>query len=246
MRNLVFLTDENGNSALKEIGNNAFSNVFANDAEITIDLPVGLDKIGKKAFYVDKEKTKLTVRVPYTVTSIAEDAFDGVTNVIMVDRPVEIFDESDNNTGKTEEAISNINTTGYKTSQHEFKSLLYQELQSKTTSANGDKKPINSQVGLGVRPSSITTIFTQGSFYESTNNFAFAIEGDGFFAVQGRDGNTYYTRNGNFQIAIGSKGLELSTTDGEPVLDTKGKPIIFDRNMREKKVILLMIAIILL
>ena len=71
--------------------------------------------------------------------------------------------------------ISNINTTGYKTSQNEFKSLLYQELQTKTTSANGDAKPINSQVGLGVRPSSITTIFTQGSFYESTNNFAFAV-----------------------------------------------------------------------
>lgn len=127
--------------------------------------------------------------------------------------------------------ISNINTTGYKTSQNEFKSLLYQELQTKTTSANGDAKPINSQVGLGVRPSSITTIFTQGSFYESTNNFAFAVQGDGFFAVQGRDGNTYYTRNGNFQISIGSKGLELTTTDGEPVLNTQGKPIIFNQNM---------------
>lgn len=124
--------------------------------------------------------------------------------------------------------ISNINTTGYKTSQNEFKSLLYQELQTKTTSKNGDAKPINSQVGLGVRASSITTIFTQGSFYESTNPFAFAISGDGFFGVQGKDGNTYYTRNGNFQMAIGSKGLELTTTEGEPVLDTKGKPIILE------------------
>jgi len=127
--------------------------------------------------------------------------------------------------------IANINTTGYKTSQNEFKSLLYQELQSKTTSANGDPKPINSQVGLGVRSSSITTIFTQGSFYESTNNFAFAIEGQGFFAIQGQDGNTYYTRNGNFQVSIGKGGLELTTTDGERVLDTTGKPITFDSDM---------------
>lgn len=127
--------------------------------------------------------------------------------------------------------ISNINTTGYKTSQNEFKSLLYQELQSKTTSANGDTKPINSQVGLGVRSSSITTIFTQGSFYESTNNFAFAIEGQGFFGIQGQDGNTYYTRNGNFQVSIGKNGLELTTTDGERVLDTTGKPITFDKDM---------------
>jgi len=128
--------------------------------------------------------------------------------------------------------ISNINTTGYKTSQNEFKTLLYQELQAKTTSANGDTKPINSQVGLGVRNSSITTIFTQGSFFESTNNFAFAIQGDGFFGIKGQDGNTYYTRNGNFQLSLGtSGGLELSTTDGERVLDTEGKPIIFDKTM---------------
>ncbi len=127
--------------------------------------------------------------------------------------------------------ISNINTTGFKTSQNEFKSLLYQELQARTTSANGEPKPINSQVGLGVRNSSITTVFTQGAFLDSTNNFAFAISGEGFFAVKGEDGETYYTRNGNFQVSIGPRGLELTNTDGEPVLDTKGNPIIFDRNM---------------
>lgn len=31
--------------------------------------------------------------------------------------------------------LSNVNTTGYKSEQAEFKSLLYQTLQSKTTSA---------------------------------------------------------------------------------------------------------------
>lgn len=127
--------------------------------------------------------------------------------------------------------ISNINTNGYKTSQNEFKSLLYQELQTETTSANGETKPINSQVGLGVRSSSITTIFRQGNFYESSNNFAFAIDGDGFFAVKGNDGSTYYTRNGNFQLSIGAKGLTLTDSEGNPVLDTKGRAIVFDKNM---------------
>ena len=132
--------------------------------------------------------------------------------------------------------ISNINTAGYKTSQNEFKSLLYQELQTRTTSANGEEKPINSQVGLGVRNSSITTIFTQGSFYESTNNFAFAISGEGFFGIKGADGNTYYTRNGNFQIAIQKNGLALTTTEGEPVLDTKGKPITFKSDLTASEI----------
>lgn len=128
--------------------------------------------------------------------------------------------------------IANINTTGYKTNRNEFKSLLYQELQAKTTTANGDPKPINSQVGLGVRNSSITTIFTQGSFYESTNNFAFAIDGQGFFGVKGEDGQTYYTRNGNFNVSLAAGGkMALCNSDGNPVLDTKGNPIIFDAGL---------------
>ena len=58
--------------------------------------------------------------------------------------------------------LANVNSTGYKTEVAEFKSLLYQDLQSKTTTANGENKPISAQVGLGVRNSSITTIFKQG------------------------------------------------------------------------------------
>ena len=47
--------------------------------------------------------------------------------------------------------LSNVNTTGYKTERTEFKSLLYQTLQTKTTTANGANKPVGAQVGLGTR-----------------------------------------------------------------------------------------------
>ncbi|MGN0326625.1 MAG: flagellar hook-basal body protein [Lachnospiraceae bacterium] len=133
--------------------------------------------------------------------------------------------------------ISNVNTTGYKTSQTEFKSLLYQELQTKTTTANGDTKPIDSQVGLGVRSASITTIFRQGSFYEADGNNNFAIDGDGFFGVRGEDGSIYYTRNGNFTISRGTNGLMLTTSDGNPVLDTQGKPISFSSDLNSSEII---------
>ena len=132
--------------------------------------------------------------------------------------------------------IANVNTTGYKTSQNEFKSLLYQELQTKTTTANGDTKPTDSQVGLGVRSSSITTIFRQGAFLESSNNFAFAIQGDGLFAVRTPDGGTAYTRNGNFNVSIGNDGLTLTDADGNPVLDTTGKPIVFEKDMTSSNI----------
>ncbi len=125
--------------------------------------------------------------------------------------------------------IANVNTTGFKTSQNEFKSLLYQQLQTKTTTANGDQKPIDSQVGLGVRSSSITTIFRQGAFLESANDMAFAIDGKGFFAVQRPDGSIGYTRNGNFNLSLVSNGLALVDSDGNQVLDTNGKPIHFPK-----------------
>ena len=52
--------------------------------------------------------------------------------------------------------LANVNTTGYKTEKAEFKSLLYQTLQTRTTTANGEQKPISAQVGLGTRVASIT------------------------------------------------------------------------------------------
>lgn len=122
--------------------------------------------------------------------------------------------------------LANVNTTGYKAEVAEFKSLLYQNLQTKTTTANGENKPISAQVGLGVRNSSITSIFTNGSFLASESPSAFAIQGDGFFAVRTQSGETQYTRNGNFNWSIGNGNtLNLTTSDGLQVLDTTGKPI---------------------
>ena len=122
--------------------------------------------------------------------------------------------------------LANVNTTGYKTEKTEFKSLLYQTLQTRTTTANGEQKPISAQVGLGTRVASITSNFVQGPHLDSESYTAMAIDGDGFFAVRGADGNTYYTRNGDFKLSVGNNGnLTLVTSNGYPVLDTQGNPI---------------------
>lgn len=124
--------------------------------------------------------------------------------------------------------LANVNTTGYKTQTNEFRGLLYQTIQTKTTSANGETKPGSAQVGLGVRNAAINTNFSQGAFLASESDTAFAIDGKGFFAVQGADGNTYYTRNGTFQWSLASTGNMLCDSQGNPVLDTTGKAIILD------------------
>lgn len=76
--------------------------------------------------------------------------------------------------------LANVNTVGYKGQVAQFKSLLYQTLQTATTTANGDPKPTSSQVGLGVRNSSINSIFSQGSMLASESDTSFGIEGAGF------------------------------------------------------------------
>lgn len=122
--------------------------------------------------------------------------------------------------------LANVNTVGYKSQVAQFKTLLYQTLQTKTTTANGDAKPTSSQVGLGVRTSSINSIFTQGSLLASESDTSFAVEGHGFFAVRCDDGTTRYTRNGDFNWSMGANNsLVLCNSEGYPVLDTTGKPI---------------------
>lgn len=126
--------------------------------------------------------------------------------------------------------LANVNTQGYKTQVNEFKSLLYQNIQNETTSANGENKPTGAQVGLGVRNASISSIFRQGNMIASDSPTAFAIDGKGFFAVRGEDGSTYYTRNGNLQFTLAANGNMLANTDGLPVLDTNGRPIVLGSN----------------
>lgn len=123
--------------------------------------------------------------------------------------------------------LANVNTTGYKTEVAEFKSLLYQSLQTRTTTANGENKPVGAQVGLGVRNSAINSVFTQGPMLENSSGSAFAIQGEGFFAVRNQNGETCYTRNGNFVWALDGNSITLTTTDGQYVLDSNGNKISF-------------------
>ncbi|MFR4338665.1 MAG: flagellar hook-basal body protein, partial [Lachnospira pectinoschiza] len=122
--------------------------------------------------------------------------------------------------------LANVNTVGYKSESTEFKSLLYQNLQSRTTSANGEYKPVAAQVGLGARVASVTSHFTQGAMNASDSSTDFAISGDGLFAVQNEEGETVYTRNGNFYFSTATEGMMLCTADGYPVLSTDGQPIV--------------------
>lgn len=122
--------------------------------------------------------------------------------------------------------VANINTIGYKSQQASFKSLLYQNLQSKSTNNAGEEKPVAAEVGLGSRVAAITSTFTNGNLQATEDPFSMALEGDGFFQIRTAGGELQYTRDGGFIISPAAQGNMLCTTDGNAVLDAYGNQII--------------------
>lgn len=133
-----------------------------------------------------------------------------------------------NNVDTISNNLANINTVGYKRETAQFKSLLYQTIQDKSYDNTGEPKPYGIQVGLGVKTSAISSQFTQGVLTQTENDFDLAVSGKGFFMVRMPNGETAYTRNGSFQLANGANGPTLSTSDGYPILDVNGDPIVVD------------------
>ncbi len=98
--------------------------------------------------------------------------------------------------------LANVNTTGFKKGRAEFEDLIYQNLRiaGTITGAGGDQRiPTGIQVGLGVRPTTVHKIFSQGDYQNTSNPLDLAIEGDGFFQVQ-VNGEEAYTRAGAFKL----------------------------------------------
>lgn len=112
----------------------------------------------------------------------------------------------------TSNNISNVNTVGYKKQRAEFADLFQQTMEyAGTATSTTTTSPTGISVGLGVRPTAVTKLFTQGNFKETGNNLDLAITGNGFFQIQLPDGNTGYTRNGSFKLD--STGA-IVTSDG--------------------------------
>lgn len=103
--------------------------------------------------------------------------------------------------------LANLNTTGYKDERLSFASIFNGAM---GTSGNGD--PI--QVGGGVQIAGTTSNFSNGNLNSTGIASNMAIQGNGFFVVEGH-GQTSYTRSGDF--TVNSDG-QLCTPQGELVM----------------------------
>ena len=110
--------------------------------------------------------------------------------------------------------LANANTTGYKRQNAQFEDLLYQNVRSAGSNAEGNVAPTLTQLGTGVRVVATTRSFAQGTLQQTGNPLDVAIEGDGFFAVMRPTGEMAYTRAGSFQLDAQRR---LTTSDGLPL-----------------------------
>jgi flagellar hook protein FlgE len=107
--------------------------------------------------------------------------------------------------------IANVNTTAFKASRALFRPQFYvtDGAGSPPNAEFGGTNP--NQRGLGATVGTIQKNFKTGAIETTGQATDMAIDGDGFFVVQGADGDRY-TRDGSFLL---NENNELVTTRGE-------------------------------
>src|ERR1700758_3514509 len=86
--------------------------------------------------------------------------------------------------------IANASTIGFKVSRPEFQDVIAKSLKGLLG---------GNQIGRGTRLAAVNPVFSQGSIVQTESPTDLAITGDGFFVINGIDGQSF-TRNGAFHF----------------------------------------------
>ncbi len=125
--------------------------------------------------------------------------------------------------------ISNVNTTGFKSSRVTFNEVFSQTLAGgsapNNTTLRGGTNPM--QIGLGASVASIDKIMTTGAMQRTDNPYDVMITGGGFFIV-GDVSGTYFTRAGALNKDVDgnivtASGMKVMGWDVEPDTENIGE-----------------------
>ncbi len=115
--------------------------------------------------------------------------------------------------------LANVDTPGFKRQlavlQARHTEAILQGLDQEGSGSRND-------IGGGVEIAETETDFGQGTLRQTGSPTDLAIEGNGFFVIDGGDSQRLLTRAGNFQL--NSEGI-LVTQTGRPVLSQESTPI---------------------
>lgn len=113
--------------------------------------------------------------------------------------------------------IANMSTTAYQPRVAEFADLIYQQYQTpgSLTSGTGSIVPAGIQIGMGVRPTTVSMEIVQGALSQTGGDLDLAVNGRGFFEIIQPDGSSAFTRDGKFYrdadgLMVNSDGMALA------------------------------------
>lgn len=135
--------------------------------------------------------------------------------------------------------LANTNTSGFKSAQNAFKAYPEKELSrtndqlQDTPIGTIDERPDIGPLNFGAVSDGTYTDYSQGGFKNTGNPLDVALQGDGFFEVQLEDGESGYTRSGDFKV--NGEG-QLVTSQGRLVLGENG-PIELPSNINNVNVV---------
>ncbi len=109
--------------------------------------------------------------------------------------------------------ISSMSSTAFKEISPEFSTIF------STTLNTASSNSTSNDIGLGSSVNATSINLSQGTLVPTERTFDMAINGKGWFGVKKSDGNTYYTRNGDFSV---DKNGDLVNPDGYYLTGTLG------------------------
>jgi flagellar basal-body rod protein FlgF len=115
--------------------------------------------------------------------------------------------------------LANVNTTGFKGTDTLFAQYVYK--------VNSDDRTFKDKIAF-THDFGLVRNLSQGAFNYTGNTYDLAMQGEGYFVTQGKNGGgNVYTRAGNFTV---NGDNQLVTQEGSPVLSTNNQPITIPAN----------------
>ena len=111
--------------------------------------------------------------------------------------------------------LANSQTRGFKASRGRLATLPAQTLLLGAPPSGGSAGTGPIQIGWGVQVAATDRDFSQGAIVSDDQPALLALDGEGLFILQGREGGRRYTRDGQFHLNADD---ELVTADGDRVL----------------------------